>query len=263
MPIYLYCLARAGNDPPAGVSGLDGLAVRGHTVGSLVAWVSEMAPGALAATVERARAHDSVVRRAMELGAPVPARFGQRFPDEAALARGVMEHHAELLSALERVRGAVEMTVRIAIGPRAPEVERGEVDERRAAGGGPSLAGTSSLAGSPSSAKDPSSAEGPTGAGRAYLERLRTGHEGARAVAAAARDAAATVERAVADLVRESAPLSLNARGVAATLAHLVAEERVSGYRARMQKFLEQRPELSIRVSGPWAPYSFARIQVG
>jgi hypothetical protein len=57
----------------------------------------------------------------------LPVRFGTLVPDEQAAARAVAERREQLLTALERVRGAVELAVRAQ--PREPEQaqpQRGE-----------------------------------------------------------------------------------------------------------------------------------------
>jgi hypothetical protein len=44
--------------------------------------------------------------------------------------------------------------------------------------------------------------------------------------------------------------------------AHLVTRETVEQYRARLNEAQHERPELHFLVSGPWAPYSFANIDL-
>ena len=56
--------------------------------------------------------HEQVVEALMEDRDLLPVRFGTRLDDDAAAARSVAERHAELEAALERVRGAVELSVR-------------------------------------------------------------------------------------------------------------------------------------------------------
>ena len=56
--------------------------------------------------------HEEVVEALMEDRDLLPVRFGTRLEDDAAAARAVAERRSELEIALERVRGAVELSVR-------------------------------------------------------------------------------------------------------------------------------------------------------
>ena len=62
----------------------------------------------------------------------LPVRYGTRLEDEAAVARALEERREELAAALDRVRGAVELSVRAAA-PGAPELaDAGGFDYLRA-----------------------------------------------------------------------------------------------------------------------------------
>lgn len=67
-------------------------------------------------------AHGLVVEALTEVApAVLPVRFGETFADEEALERTVHDRREELRAALERVRGCVEIGVRVAAAtPRAP-----------------------------------------------------------------------------------------------------------------------------------------------
>jgi hypothetical protein len=66
--------------------------------------------------------HEEVVEALMADRDLLPVRYGTRFDDEAAAARAVEERRGDFDAALRRVRGAVELSVRvIAVGePRDP-----------------------------------------------------------------------------------------------------------------------------------------------
>jgi Gas vesicle synthesis protein GvpL/GvpF len=57
--------------------------------------------------------HEEVVEALMEDRDLLPVRFGTRVDDETAAARALGERHQELASALDRVRGAVELSLRV------------------------------------------------------------------------------------------------------------------------------------------------------
>jgi gas vesicle protein GvpL/GvpF len=56
--------------------------------------------------------HEEVVEALMETRDVLPVRYGTRLPDEQAAAAVIEERREELRASLERVRGAVELSVR-------------------------------------------------------------------------------------------------------------------------------------------------------
>jgi hypothetical protein len=63
--------------------------------------------------------HEHVVEALMEGRDLLPVRYGTRVEDEQAAAHTLRERHAELAGALDGVRGAVELSVRV-LGEREP-----------------------------------------------------------------------------------------------------------------------------------------------
>lgn len=64
---------------------------------------------------------EAVVRRLAELfSALLPARFGEAFADEAALAASIGPRAEDLAASLSLVRGCVQMTLRVFGDPEAP-----------------------------------------------------------------------------------------------------------------------------------------------
>jgi Gas vesicle synthesis protein GvpL/GvpF len=68
--------------------------------------------------------HEEVVEAIMEDRDLLPVRYGTHVSDEAAAARAVEERHEDLADALDRVRGAVELSLRV-IAPEAPSGDAG------------------------------------------------------------------------------------------------------------------------------------------
>jgi hypothetical protein len=73
--------------------------------------------------------HEEVVEALMAERNLLPVRFGTLVPDPGAAARALAERSAELSAALDRVRGAVELAVRV-------DTRRPEPDEARSAATG-------------------------------------------------------------------------------------------------------------------------------
>jgi hypothetical protein len=107
--------------PELGTEGLGGGAVETRAFGAIEAVLSRHA-SEQAATEESVRRHAQVVDAALRTaGAVLPARFGTAYPDDAALGRAVAPRAGDLSDRLARVRGCVELGVRV-LGPE-PEDE--------------------------------------------------------------------------------------------------------------------------------------------
>jgi Gas vesicle synthesis protein GvpL/GvpF len=229
LPIYLYCLLRATAEPPPHLLGIDALPVRAVDLGGLGAWVSDTAAPAIVPTPERARRHDQVVRTALDRETPLPARFGQIVTDEMTLAESVSSRRTAFESALERVAGTVEMTVRMLMPSAANLASAAQVTE----------AGKGSMT------------------GRGYLERVAAAQRQERNLLAVEEIVRGRVSSAVQELVRAESFTGAIPGSNLATLSHLVPRENVEAYRSALLVLRNEERALAIMVSGPWAPYSF------
>jgi hypothetical protein len=229
LAIYLYCLLRATGDPPADLPGVDGANVRAIDLGGVAAWVSDVAGTAIVASPGRAQAHDRVVRTALERETPLPARFGQVLAGEPELRTAVSARREAFESALRRVDGTVEMTLRMLV----PAPEHLETAGETAAG-----------------------AQRAT-SGRDYLERVAAIQREERNVLARLAIVRDRVCSAVKGLVRAESLAGAAAGSSLVTVSHLVPRENIDAYRNAVQALRHEDPALAIMVSGPWAPYSF------
>lgn len=230
MPTYLYCLTRDAADPPPGLRGRDEEPVRALTAGPVRAWVATVssAPGPSAAAL---RHHDAVTSAALATGStPLPVRFGEVFDSDADCVNAIEQRRAELLAALARVEGRVEMTVAVPL----------SVPPRDAA----------------SQPVDPPSG----GPGRQYMERLRAGRHDDQIL----RQQGHVLSRPVVNAVRS---LVLDERAALRTsppvylISHLIARESVDRYRQLASDAIGDVPAREPRravVRGPSAPYSFS-----
>ena len=200
-------------------------------MGGLQAWISETPDAQITPTVERAREHDQVVRAAMGIETPLPARFGQVVADHDALRQVVASRREAFEAALESVAGAVEMTVKVRIRSASTPAE-----------------GT------------PEPASAGEGRGRQYLEQVAAAHRREQNVLAEEQVVRERVREAVAPLVRAEAFAGTGAGSDIASLSHLVPRDRITAYRSAIQALRVDNPALLLRVSGPWAPYSFTRV---
>lgn len=220
--IHAYCIVRPGDPPPSdALRGHGGRPVRLLELRGLGVWISDGEP--IQPELSAVRDHDAVVRAALRSATPLPLRFGTTYPDEAALRHALAGAEEELISALERVEGRVEMGVRV-------EWDRGDA--------GPL-------------------AEGQVAGGRAYLERRR---QEMRALERLRSEAGALLDQIESRLVQEGEDgvrTLLPEPGVAGSMAHLVQRHMVGTYRSRVEEVQEDLSDVRLRVSGPWAPYSF------
>lgn len=171
--------------------------------------------------------HESVVRRLLGVATVVPLRFGSLHHDLQAVEAFRTAHHDEFRDALARVRGHVELGVKIWATP--PATER--------------------------------NAQAATG--REYLERRRQARE-ASAVSRATIDErlrtihARLLEHASDSVLNRPQPreLSGDRREMAMNAAYLVraGDDALVGEVARLQG---EHPDLAFEVTGPWAPYNF------
>lgn len=178
---------------------------------------------------EHARAHDGLLRRLLPLTTVVPLRFGSIQRDLAGVEEFLEERRAPFGEALRRLRGRVELGVKVWVDPA-----------RRAADDAPAPA-----------------------TGREYLQRQREARERA-STARADLDAALrhVHERllAVADagILNRPQPRELTGseRAMALNAAYLV---RVGddALLDEVERLRAELPELDLEVTGPWAPYNF------
>jgi len=239
MPTYLYCLRTDRADPPEGLTGVDGAMVRAvHTVG-LSAWVSDVADG-VTATVGGVTAHDAVCATALAGGeTPLPIRFGQTFPDDAAVVSELSARESVLRPRLARIAGCVELRLVMAR-DSVPASEEDPIEGTR-------TRDAASVGGDTSPEAD--------GPGTAFLKRLaRRGRA----------DLARTVEcEEVRDAVRSAATSLIvgqqpceSARGIS-FFPVLVRRAEVDAFRSAVAELLRIKA-IRLSVLGPFAPYSFA-----
>jgi Gas vesicle synthesis protein GvpL/GvpF len=218
--IYLYALLDETPGAPLG-DGLAGEPLRLVRHGDLLAAVGEQplppAPG-----VHALSGHDAVVRRLAGMAASVlPARFGEYFPSEEALAEQLAPRAGELARALDLVRGCIQMTLRV-FGEPAPST-------------GP-LARDASL-----------------GPGARYLARRRYEHERARSL-----PEIEPLREAVQPLLRAERTQRHSAAPLLGTAYHLIPGDRTADYLAALEEGRRRLPAHRVQASGPWPPYAFA-----
>lgn len=216
--LYVYAVVDATAKGRLG-RGLVGEPLRLVRCGTVVAAVGDV-DVAPAVTPANLRAHDATVRRlARHVDALLPARFGSLVDDEATLREALEPRAAELGEALRLVAGCEQMTLRVYGGARP-------TDETAAEDAPPGV-----------------------GPGSRYLAaRLR-----ARRV-----PEIEPLRRALRGLVRAERAERHATRPLIASVYHLIPRGRTRAYRAALLRTRRDLGEVTVRASGPWAPYAFA-----
>jgi hypothetical protein len=162
--------------------------------------------------------HERVLEAVMARAPVLPLRFGAQLDTADQLAEAVAGRRRELRSALDRVRGRVEIGVRVL--PNAP----------------------------PSPVTSPSRPSPPSG--RAYLQSVAAAHRRNERVADAIHRPLHAL--AAASVVRpRSTPPAL----MVAT--YLVDTRQVDDFRRLGGELAAAHRDLRVAVTGPWPPYSF------
>lgn len=220
----LYVYAIADKEAPAPATGLHGSRLRSLRSGPLVAVVSEHRVLPEADETEL-WAHESVVERLMRTSTILPMRFGTTVEGAGVLLALVKERQQEFEAGLERVRGAVELSVRAQL-PDAP---------------------------APVSGSEPGDAEHP---GTTYLlDRARGVRHG--------EGLAEAIHRPLVKLARESAQRRQVRAPTAFRAAYLVDEGNVAAFGEAVGALGTQLGQAKIGCTGPWPPYSFVGEEVG
>ncbi len=242
MKLYLYCLS---DDPKIAAiettEGLSGAYTRAVDLGKIKAVVSDVESHQVKVTRENVLAHERVIDRVMQVTTPLPFRFGAAVTVEQ-LRSYVESNEARLQALLDRVRGAVEMSVKIiwdkdAVGNQSAETTSQET--------GPKA--------------DASVSEIP-GPGLAFLLAKQREMAVERGLKNRAEEIAFWLDQGVAGLVRDKAVSVQPADRIVVSARFLVERERVAEYRERINALGRERNELRFLTSGTWPPYSFTHL---
>ncbi len=191
-----------------------------------------------------ARAHESVLERALESGTIVPLRICTIFADEQGLARMLAERGSALDTALNALEGRQEWGVKLLVDRAALEAAARErapdaIDDER---------------------------EGARGAGGAYMLRRRQERrlreEADRLAGSLAEDVHARLQDWAADAVvnpPQNPELSGHEGDMLLNAAYLVEAAKVERFHELVAELRERHRELGARLelTGPWPPYNF------
>jgi len=217
----LYVYAVTDSFPGTAPTGLHGAPLRAIECGPVLAVVSEhaVAPDPGEGLLWE---HERVVEELMEAATILPMRFGTTVEGPEALIAMLEPRRQELSALLERVRGAVELSVRAEL---------------------PSVTEPVDLEPPP---------PGPSGPGTAYLlERAGRRRRG--------EEAAELIHRPLAALARRSMRRPSGGDPRAFKAAYLVDEGTVEAFGVRVDRLNATLGDIKVSCTGPWPPYSFVK----
>ncbi|WP_042364565.1 GvpL/GvpF family gas vesicle protein [Streptacidiphilus neutrinimicus] len=185
------------------------------------------------AWLERAvRDHHRVVCVLGRTHRVLPMRFATLCQDDARAVELLTERHDRLLAAVDHVSGRTELGVKAWSAPRGAE------------------------------ASGPADGQSP---GAAYLSRLRARRDERDRATQAAMEQASRVHARLAGVAADwvqHPPQPGEATGrdepMLLNCAYLVDDDRLPGFRSAVDAMAAETAELTLELTGPWPPYSFA-----
>jgi hypothetical protein len=238
MNFYAYCLSDevtgAMIESAGGVEGAG--APRLIQYGEIRAVVGEFEAESVSVTRENVFAHERVIGHVLAHTTPLPFRFGTVV--SAAQLESYIDSQREFLrSQLARVRGCVEMSVKVIWNVEAVRHETMTGGEKR----------------------DDASDESGGGRGAAFLAKKRREILGDETLKARAEDIVAWLEGHLGEAVRERELRVRPMESLVVAAAHLVERGRLEEYQERLRLARHERDDLHFLTSGPWPPYSFSK----
>jgi hypothetical protein len=227
--IYLYAITDRPELPVPAEPGLEGTSLFNLTYQDIAAIVSPLTIAEMPPTEDNVWRHEAIVEALMADRAVLPVRFGTVLADEAAVQAALAVHYADFVASLDRVRGRVELSLRVlwddAPPPPQPSPEGGGGNGR--------------------------------GRGRAYLmarlEEERQRQAWRQRAEALAVELHTPLDRLAAESIRQV----LVTPRLLLTVAYLVERDQTAAFRREVEALSTAHPELRFLYTGPWPPYNF------
>ncbi|HJS24688.1 MAG TPA: GvpL/GvpF family gas vesicle protein [Pyrinomonadaceae bacterium] len=229
MKLYVYCLVENLDTVDVPVPGINGAAVRLLKIDEFGVLVSD--GEAFPLTKESAIAHHTVVRSILDQTTSLPFRFGS-VVSEQQLRHYVATYKPALKKSFEHVRGCVEMDLKIIWQHSKPESDEPAETKKQ-------------------------------GPGTAFLQQKRRELLGDERQSPQIAELSNLLRKDLGGVVRdEKIEIRPSQTAALAAVFHLVESANTHEYQEKVQEIRNNRPNLRIRMSGPWPPYSFANIEL-
>jgi hypothetical protein len=235
MKLYLYCVLGDGDLPPASVDGIMGQPLTAIRFDSLSAITSEFDADTVPMNRENVLKHSAVINSVLAHATPLPFRFGT-LADETNLRSFMTSRHEAIATRLNLLQGFLEMSVKIIWDPDSSGETAADTGEAESEDG--------------------------AGAGTVFLKNKQRELSVSNSRVKQAEALSAALDTRIESLAKEKQiNLRPNEKLVLAA-SHLVERRSIPAYREKLAEFGIERPDLRFLVSGPWAPYSFANIDL-
>ena len=254
MILYVYAIGRAGHPPPERVEAIDGSDVVGKFgCGELATFATPVDPAEFSQPVIDARSkdvewlggigyrHQNVMAALMRGGTIIPLRAFTLFASEESLCRHVESEREQFAKILDRLDGKQEWTLRIEFNPE----QWSDALVRRVA-----------------PLRDLSDQMRDAQPGKAFLLGKKLDEEKKRASREAEETVVGEIERAVLDkLACDTVAESRQQRSGAFPQINVLIDRDEEARLEELRRDVESRyaaDGVSVALTGPWPPYSFA-----
>lgn len=237
--LYLYAIIDQSDAPlPVHGPGVQGGGLYKLNCGRVAAVVSNVR-GEVEVSEAALWQHETIVERLMASHAVLPVRFKTVIPDADMLLNLLRNNQCRFASDLERVKGKVELAVRVLW---HGDTAQGEADR-----------------------DDPPGypyAGGQTGVGWAYMMTCLQKEQHQRDARQKANELARNIHSALVPLAAQSNLTTLNTQTQLMAAAYLVKSDQVGPFADQVAVLGATHPELQFTCTGPWPAYSFVQAWV-
>lgn len=225
---YVYCIIEGSDLPPGTCRGLEDAPVQAVAYRGISAIVSPLPHRQVPVTREHLLLHERLVEELMGRRTVLPVRFGTVLGNTSSLRLELSRQYDCYLNDLDRVRGKVELGVRVLAPNELPEME-----ER------------------------PLRASLPSGPGTRYLMERLGQHASAQATRERFERWAQMIDACLMHHAEDRrASWAPSEKGVMSA-AYLVWQQEVPVFKEKVKMQSEAWPELQFLLTGPWPAYSF------
>lgn len=179
--------------------------------------------------------HEEVLEALMTAHTVLPVRFGEIFSNDTAVSGMLSAHYAEYWASMLRVRGRVELSLRV--------IWKNEADQAPVR--------------EPAS---PADGKAKTMSGYEYMQARLKAENGANARRHQAEAMALELEKTLARLVVESTHQVVLTSHLCLKTAFLIEKEAVPAFRQDIENLVPVYPEAHFLLTGPWPAYNFVSV---
>lgn len=236
--MYLYAITDRPEAPLSGKRGLGDALLISLAYRNIAAVISPLSTAHVPPVGANVWQHEAAVEDLMMDRTVLPVRFGTVLASEAEIQAVLAAHHIDFVASLDRLRGKVEIGLRILWD---------DDDPLRSVDGGPTQV---------------RSARPTASSGRMYLLARLERERQVRAWRQRAETLATELHTALARLATESTRQVLVTPRMLLTSAYLVEREGVTAFQREVEALGTANPTLRFLCTGPWPGYSFATMSM-